>query len=294
MAPIQSPDMPHRRPRFLPSRHKPAPSQILHSRLQEPGHTQRTLPAPSALAYSTESRQFRRPRSQSCSKQIREVPFLISSLFRNFAHLHNSTDRKSSATTTSNLAFKTSSTTQYPNFNMSFDWESTLQASQGDEFFDFAAASGEFYDTGPSSAAQTWATSSPPFNEALHNFPTSDNNHGVPSYSSFQAGNNLAGDTTAWAEMGSALHQHQSINNMAAATFNLPEEANVWAPDSSISPTKAFQLGSSAPTETQDRLRCDPLTPTALGSSQWHMDDQQFQNSSMMGPALPSEGNQSE
>lgn len=77
MAPIQSPDMPHRRPRFLPSRHKAAPSQILHSssRLQEPGHTRCTFPAPSALVYSTESHQLRRPRFLSCNKQIREAPF---------------------------------------------------------------------------------------------------------------------------------------------------------------------------------------------------------------------------
>jgi hypothetical protein len=177
---------------------------------------------------------------------------------------------------------------------MSFDWESTLQASQGDEFFDFAAASGEFYENGPSSSTQTWATSSPPFNEALPDFPMSDNNNGAPSYSSFQAGNNLAGNTAAWAEMEPALHQHQSISNMAAATFSLPEEANVWAPDSSISPTKAFQLGSSAPTETQDHLHCGPLTQNALGSSQWRMDNQQFQGSSMVEQVMPSEGNQSE
>jgi hypothetical protein len=177
---------------------------------------------------------------------------------------------------------------------MSFDWESTLQASQGDEFFDFAAASGEFYDTGPPSAAQAWATSSSPFNEELHSFPTPDNNYGVPSYSSFQAGNNLAGNTAAWTEMEPALHQHQSISNMAAATFSLPEESNVWAPDSSIFPTNAYQLDSSAPTETQGHLHCDPLTQTALGSSQWRMDDQQFQDSNMMEQALPSEGNQSE
>jgi hypothetical protein len=176
---------------------------------------------------------------------------------------------------------------------MSFDWESTLQASQGDEFFDFAAASGEFYENGPSSSTQAWATSSSTFNDALHNFPASDNNRGAPSFSSFQAYNNHAGDTTAWAEMEPALHQHQPVN-MAAATFNLAEESNVWAPDSSISPTKAFQLSSSAPTETQDHLHCGPLTQTALGSSQWRMDDQQFQNSSMTEPALPSEGNQSE
>lgn len=101
MPPIQSPDKPHRRPRFLPSRHKPAPSQILHSRLQEPGHTQRTFPEPSALADSKESRQFRRPRFLPCSNQIREAPFfLISSLLRNFTLLHNSTDRQSSTTTT--------------------------------------------------------------------------------------------------------------------------------------------------------------------------------------------------
>jgi hypothetical protein len=77
MAPIQSPDMPHRRPRFLPSRHKPAPSQILHSssRLQELGHTRCTFPAPSALVYSTESHQLRRPRFLSCNRQIREAPF---------------------------------------------------------------------------------------------------------------------------------------------------------------------------------------------------------------------------
>jgi hypothetical protein len=177
---------------------------------------------------------------------------------------------------------------------MSFDWESTLQASQGDEFFDFAAASGECYENGPCSSTQAWATSSSPFNEELYSFPTSDNNHGVPSYSSFQAYNNPAGETTAWAEMEPALHQRQPVSNMAAATSSLPEESNVWAPVSSISPTKAFQLGSSAPTETQDRLHCGPLTQTALGSSQWRIDDQQFQNSSMMEPALPSEGNQSE
>jgi len=175
---------------------------------------------------------------------------------------------------------------------MSFDWESTLQASQGEEFFDFAAASGEFYDTGPSSAAQTWATSSPPFNEALHNFPMSDNNNGAPSYSSFQAYENLAGDTTAWAEMEPALHQHQSISNMAASTFSLPEQSNVWAHDSSISPTKPFQLDSSTSTETQARLYCDPTKPI-LGPSQGRMDDQQFQDSNMIEQALPSEGNQS-
>jgi hypothetical protein len=175
---------------------------------------------------------------------------------------------------------------------MSFDWESTLQASQGDEFFDFAAASGECYENGPSSSTQAWATSSSTFNNALHNFPTSDNNHGVRSYSSFQAYNNPAGDTTAWAEMEPALHQHQPVN-MAAATFNLPEESNVWAPGSSVSPTKAFQLNSSAPTETQDRLHCDP-TETILGPSQGRMDNQQFQDSNMMEQALPSEGNQSE
>jgi hypothetical protein len=175
---------------------------------------------------------------------------------------------------------------------MPFDWESTLQASQGDEFFDFAAASGESSETGPSSAAQAWATSSPPFNEELYNFSMPDNNHGTPSYSSFQPYDNLAGDTTAWAEMEPALHQQQPVN-MAAATFNLPEESNVWAPDSSIFPTKAFQLNSSAPTETQDRLHCDP-TETILGPSQGRMDDQQFQRSSMMDWALPVGGNQSE
>jgi hypothetical protein len=176
---------------------------------------------------------------------------------------------------------------------MSFDWESTLQASQGDEFFDFAAASGECDENGPSSSTQAWATSSSTFNNALHNFPTSDNNHGVRSYSSFQAYNNPAGDTAAWAEIESALHQHQPISNMAAATFNLPGESNGWAPDSSVSPTKAFQLDSSAPTETQDRLHCDPAE-TNLGPSQGRMDDQQFQGSSVMDGALPSEGNQSE
>jgi hypothetical protein len=176
---------------------------------------------------------------------------------------------------------------------MSFDRDSTFQASPGDDFFDFAAASGEFYENGPSSAAQTWATSSSPFNEALHDFPMSDNNHGAPSYSSFQAYDNLAGDTTAWAEMEPALHQHQPVSNMAAATFSLPEESNVWAHDSSISPTNAFQPDSSAPTETQDRLHCDPAE-TILGPSQGRLDDQQFQDSSMMERALPSEGNQSE
>jgi hypothetical protein len=161
------------------------------------------------------------------------------------------------------------------------------------EFFDFAAASGEYSETEPSSTAQTWATSSSPFNEELHNFPTPNNNHGVPSYSSFQADNNLAGNTAAWAEMEPGLHQHQSISNMAAATSSLPEETNVWAHDSSISPTKPFQLDSSASTETQARLYCDPTGPI-LGPSQGRMDDQQFQDSNMMHWALPSEGNQSE
>lgn len=90
-----------------------------------------------------------------------------------------------------------------------------------------------------------------------------------------------------------APHQHQPVN-MAAATFNLPEESNVWAHDSSISTTKAFQLHSSAPTETQDHLHCDPLTQTVLGSAQLRMDNQQLQDSTMMDWALPSEGNQSE
>jgi hypothetical protein len=178
---------------------------------------------------------------------------------------------------------QTSSTTQYPNFKMSIN-----------EFFDFAAACGESSETGPSSSTQAWATSSSPFNEELHKSPTPDNNHGAPSYSSSQPYDNPAGDTTAWAEMEPALHQHQSINNMAAATFSLLEQSNVWAPDSSISPTKAVQLNSSAPTETQDRLHCDPPTETILGLSQGRMDDQQFQDSSMMERALPSECNQSE
>jgi hypothetical protein len=177
---------------------------------------------------------------------------------------------------------------------MPFDWESTLQAPQGDEFFDYDAACGESSETGPSCAAQTWATSSPPFNEELYNFSMPDNHHGTPSYSSFQPYDNLAGDTTAWAGMEPAPHQYQSISNTALATFTLPEESNVWAQDSSIFPTKPFQLDSSAPTETHDRLHCNPLTQAAVGSSQWRMDNQQLQDSTMVDWALPSEGNQSE
>jgi hypothetical protein len=168
---------------------------------------------------------------------------------------------------------------------MSDNIEYTLQATYGAEFFDFAAASGEYEEPVPSSVAQVCAIPNSPWNEGWDDFSMANVNHGDLLESSVQTSGVFVTEA--------ALHHHQPASNIPAS-YDLPHEPNIWDSGSSISQNDTLLFGGSTSTEPHNNIRSNPLTHTALDSFNRHTDDQQIQGSSRMDWALPLEGDQSE
>jgi hypothetical protein len=176
---------------------------------------------------------------------------------------------------------------------MSDNIEYTLQATYGAEFFDFAAASGEYEEPVPSSVAQTCATPNSPWNEGWDDFSMGNINHGAPLESSMQTSGGFATDNSYFAGTEAALHHHQPASNTPTA-YDLPHEPNIWDSGSSISQIDTFPFGGSTSTEPHNNIRPNPFVHTALDSFNGHTDDQPIQGSSRMDRALPLEGDQFE
>jgi hypothetical protein len=176
---------------------------------------------------------------------------------------------------------------------MSDNIEYTLQATYGAEFFDFAAASGEYEESVPSSVTQVCATPNSPWNEGWDDFSMANVNHGALLDSSVQTSEGFGTDNSYFAGTEAALHHHQPASNIPAS-YDLPHESNIWDSGSSISQNDTLPFGGSTSTEPHNNIRSNPLTHTALDSFNGHTDDQQIQGSSRMDWALPLEGDQSE
>ncbi|KAL5328142.1 hypothetical protein ACEPPN_005851 [Leptodophora sp. 'Broadleaf-Isolate-01'] len=173
---------------------------------------------------------------------------------------------------------------------MASNMESTFQDSQGDEYFDFDAASAGVADAMLSSnTAQDFEMGSSPWSETLHDYATVNNDyqqHGTLANDMFQlsdnfAMDNFAMDNSAWAEIGPTLPLQPTSNT--AVKPNLPDHFNIWDHDSSLSQNNGFQfceMESSASAGTHNHLDSDPATQTIL--EPWYM-----------GCAPPPEGRQS-
>jgi len=172
--------------------------------------------------------------------------------------------------------------------NIEYTFEAS-SASQGDDFFDFAAASGEYDDSGPSNAAQTWATPNSPWTEGWHDFSMANINYGTPLESSMQTSAGFAMENSYPAGMDAAPHHYQPVS-YTSASYDAPYESNIWGSGSNISQYSAVPCDMSALMEPHDNLQPDPLT----GSSSGHMDNQRIEGSSSMVGWAPSDGRQSE
>ncbi|KAN0105041.1 hypothetical protein V8E51_010786 [Hyaloscypha variabilis] len=176
---------------------------------------------------------------------------------------------------------------------MSDNIDCTFQASsasQADDFFDFAAASGEYDDSGPSNTALTRATPNSPWNEGWDDFSMANMRYGtLPKQSS----DTFAITNSGWCMMVPTHYQQQPVS-YSLASYNLPHESNIWNSGSNIPTNNASLPESSALMGPHDHLHSALLTHTAPTSSQWHMDDQLSQGGSMVDWALPSDGHQSE
>ena len=140
---------------------------------------------------------------------------------------------------------------------MSDNIEYTFQASQasdGDDFFDFAAASGEYDHAGPSNVAQTWATPDSPWKEGWDDFSMAPLSYDGSMEASLQTATTSVMGNSYPAGMG-ATPQHSYI----PAPYDLDDELDTWDSEASLS---ALPATSANPL---DHLHSDTLTDSFHG-----------------------------
>ncbi|CZR54226.1 uncharacterized protein PAC_04109 [Phialocephala subalpina] len=172
---------------------------------------------------------------------------------------------------------------------MSDNIEYAVQDSYGDDLFDFEAASGEYDEAVPSNnTPQALEMDNAEWKEKWDEFSMAEYHTALPT-SSFEAYEHPTGGSV-WTERAptSMFHEQQPTSSIAA-TYNSPEESDIWNSDPSNFQHHGFSSGSGASTEPQNHLPFDQAVP----GPRWP-DDQQPQNSGVVDWALPAEGNQSE